>query len=131
MTRCRRVVVATLIVALAAGVTSGLSGCSIFLALSSHQPSTEGNLANQRKVATEFIADYRHPELESIRYTTEGSVNGAGSWGANAVLTVDGKEYEGFIGDLSTGGTLPKAPPGSTSGDITLIYSDGTSEVLK
>lgn len=129
--RYRRVVVAALVVALVAGVTSSLTGCSSSLALSSHQPSMEENFANQRKFAMEFIADCRHPELESIRYTTEGSVNGAGSWGANAVLTVDGKEHEGFLEDLTAGGPLPKAPTGATPGDVTVVHSDGTSEVLK
>jgi hypothetical protein len=44
---------------------------------------------------------------------------------------VDGKEYEGFLGDLTAGGPLPKVPTGSIPGDVTLVYSDGTSEVLK
>lgn len=132
MTRCRRVVVATLIVALAAGVTSGLSGCSIFLALSNHQPSREENLANQRKVALQTIRDYPNPALESIRFTSEGHVNGAGDWNANAVVTIGGKEYQELLGIMLSGGDpFPAAPPGSKSGEVTVSYSDGTSEVLK
>ena len=131
MGRCRRVVVAVLVVALAAGVTSGLSGCSLLRGVVNQQLTTEENLANQRKFALEFIHDDRHPELEYIRYMSEGGVNGAGSWGASVVVTVDGKEYEGRLGDLTSGEPLPKAPLGAKPGDVTVNYTDGTSEVLK
>lgn len=124
-------VAAALIVVLAAGVAGGLSGCSIFRGLVNQQLSTEENLANQRKFAMEFIGDYHNPELQSIRYTTEGHVNGAGSWAASVVLVVGGKEYAGVLGHLTSGEPLPKAPPGTRPGDVTVTYTDGTSEVLK
>jgi hypothetical protein len=128
----RRVVVAVLVVALAAGVTSSLSGCSVFLALASHQPTTEENLANQRKVALQTIRDYPNPALESIRFTSEGNVDGAGGWAANAVVAVGGKEYQEILGTFLSGGDiLPTMAPGSNSGPVNLLYSDDTSEVLK
>lgn len=126
-----RVIAAALALTIAAGATSGLSGCSIFGGIVNQQLSTEGNLANQRKFALEFIGKYHNPELQSIRYTSEGHVNGAGSWGASAVLTIDGKDYDGFLGDLTAGGPLPKAPPGAKPGAVTVSYTDGTSEVVK
>jgi hypothetical protein len=121
-----------LVVALAAGVTSSLSGCSVFLALASHQPTTEENLANQRKVALQTIRDYPNPALESIRFTTEGHANGAGGWAANAVVTIDGQQYEEIVGtSLSGGDAVLTVPPGSISGPFAVAYIDGTSEVLE
>lgn len=131
MARYRRVVVAVLVVALVTGVTTGLGGCSVFRGVVNQQLTTEENLANQRKFASQFVHDYPHPELETIRYTTEGYVDEAGSWGADAVLTLDGKDYEGFLGDLTAGESLPRVPSGATPGDVTLIYSNEASEVLR
>jgi hypothetical protein len=55
---------------IAIGVTSGTTACSILGVPMNQQLSTEGNLANQKKVATELIKRYPHPELESVRFTT-------------------------------------------------------------
>jgi hypothetical protein len=123
---------AALALTITAGITTGLSGCSIFGGIVNQQLSTEENLANQRKVAEQTIRDYPHPALESIRFTSEGHVNGAGDWNANAVLTIDGVEYHELLGVLLSGGDgVPTVPPGSTSGPVTVIYSDGSSEVMK
>ncbi|GAA2048859.1 hypothetical protein GCM10009820_04070 [Leifsonia soli] len=137
MTYCRRrvrIVAAALAVTIAAGTTAGLSGCSIFGGIVNQQLYTEDNLANQRKVAKQTIRDYPHPALESIRFTSEGHVNGAGDWNADAVLMIDGEEYQELLGILLSGGDeVPSVPPGSSSphGPVKVIYSDGTSEVLK
>lgn len=96
------------------------------------QLSTEGNLANQRKVAEQIIRDYPTAQLESIRFTTEGHVNGAGGWAANAVVTIDGKKYEEILGtSVSVGDAFPTIPPGSRPGPVTVVYSDGTTETLR
>ena len=58
-------------------------------------------------------------------------MNRAGDRGASVVLTVDEKEYERLLGHLTGGEPLPRALPGATPGDVTLTYSDGTTEVLK
>lgn len=126
-----RVIAAALAVIIGAGIATGLSGCSIFGGIVNQQLSTQGNLANQRKFALEFTSKYHHPGLQSIQYVTDGYVDGGGSWGASVIVTVDGKEYEGFLGDLTGGGPLPKAIPGSASAGVAVTYSDGTSEVLK
>jgi hypothetical protein len=125
------VIAAALALTITAGITTSLSGCSIYGGIVNQQLSTEDNLANQRKFALEFIHKYRNPGLQSIQFTTEGYVNGAGDWIANAVLTIEAKQYKGSLGDLTGGGPLPKAPPGAKPGDVTVIYSDGTSEVLR
>ena len=123
---------ALLALTIAAGITTGLSGCSILRGTVNQQLSTEGNLANQRKVAQQIIHDYPNPTLESIRFTREGHVDGSGGWSANAVVTIDGKEYQESLGTLVSGGdAFPTVPPGSKPGPVTVIYSDGTSEVFR
>jgi hypothetical protein len=78
------------------------------------------------------IRDYPNPALESIRFTTEGYVDGRGDWSAHADMTVGGREYQEILGTFLSGGDiLPTVPPGSNSGPVTVVYSDGTSEVLK
>ncbi|SEA45724.1 hypothetical protein [Leifsonia sp. 21MFCrub1.1] len=132
MARYRRVVVAVLVVTLATGVTAGLGGCSVFRGVVNQQLTTEENLANQKKVALQTMRDYPNPALESIRFTSEGHVDGGGDWSANATVTIDGKDYREILGILtSVGEVFPKPSPGSTPGAVTVIYSDDTSEVLK
>lgn len=124
----RRVVVVALVVALAAGV----SGCSLLRGAVNQQLATEENLANQRKVAEQITRDYPNPAFESIRFTKESHVDGSGGWSANAVVTIDGKEYEASLGTLvSAGDTSPMVPPASKRGSVAVIYSDSTSEVLR
>lgn len=84
----------------------------------------------QRKAAEEFKSKW--PATESINFTHEGKVSGAGSWGASAIVTMGGKEYQQLVG-LGVGGGDPLPEPGSLppSGAMTVGYSDGTSEVLR
>jgi hypothetical protein len=108
----------------------GLSACSLIGGNRVDQLQT--NLANQRKVAVKWVKDYRTPELERIRFTQDGNVSGGGEWAANAVVTVAGKDYNEILGTFMSGGDpLPTSAPGSTPGSVTVIYSDGSSEVLK
>ncbi|WP_460632094.1 hypothetical protein [Leifsonia lichenia] len=91
----------------------------------------QANLANQRKVAVTFIKDYPNPDLEAIRYVDSGGVRGYGSWAANTVITVTGRDYYGTLGTFfSTGDALPPIESEMHPGPVTLTYSDGTSEVL-
>lgn len=96
------------------------------------QLSAEDNLANQRTVAEKTIRDYPNPALESVRFTNEGKVDGAGAWAATAVITIEGKEYQEILGTFLSGGDiLPTISPGSEPTPVTVIYSDGTTEVMK
>lgn len=89
------------------------------------------NLANQRKAAMEFVST--RPEVEKITFTQEGSVGGAGYWAANAIVTVDGKDYQAIlaVGALGSGEPWDNATPLTFPTAVTLVFSDGTSEVLK
>lgn len=116
-------------IAIIVGVCVGLSGCS--LPGLERAKQMQANLANQRKVAVKFVKNYPNPELEAIAFTNRGSVDGSGSWGANAVITVAGTRYNGILGTfMSSGDALPPVGPEAKPGAVTLIYSDGTSEVL-
>jgi len=128
----RRVIAAALAVIIGAGIATGLSGCSIYGGIVNQQLSTEDNLANQRKVARQTIRDYPNPALESIRFVSEGHVDGAGAWAADAVMIIDGKEYEEILGTFLSGGDpIPSAPPGSKAGPVDVVYSNGMTEVIR
>ncbi|MDR6971806.1 hypothetical protein J2W45_002116 [Leifsonia shinshuensis] len=72
------------------------------------------------------------PDVQVIRFTQPGSVDGGGGWSANAVVTIGGKEYHEILGPNTLGGDpLPDTPAGATSGPVLVQYSDGTSEVLE
>lgn len=97
------------------------------------QTMTAISVANQRKAAHSLINTY--PLVETIRFTDEGRTVGLGGslWGAGAIVTVGGKEYRevlGFDPGTSYGEGLPDAPLDAVPGPVTVIYSDGTSEVL-
>ena len=96
----------------------------------SDQPTTATNLANQRKAALEFVGP--RPEITKVVFSEEGSVGGSGLWAANAVLTVDGNEYQAILG-LGIGATSwepwQNPPPGTMRSTVTVVYSDGTTEV--
>lgn len=117
-------------IAIAVGVCVGLNGCSLFGLDRAKQ--MQADLTNQRKVAVKFIEDYPNSELEAIEFTDKGSIGGYGSWAANAVITVGETKYHGFLGTFtSSGDALPSIESDTKPGTVTLIYSDGTSEVLQ
>lgn len=91
------------------------------------------NLSNQRTAAVKFLKDYPNPDVETIRFTHEGGNPGWGaSWRASAVVTVAGRDYNEILGThISGGNPLPDIVSETTPGSATVIYSDGSSEVLK
>ena len=116
----------------AAAIVIGLSSCSILGGSTVNEQQT--NLANQRKAALTFASN--RPGLEQIRFTSEGRSVGLGGtlWGAGAIVTIGGKEYEesiGFERGTTFGEPMPSLPPQSSRGPVTVIYSDGRSEVLR
>lgn len=102
----------------------------------SQQTALQENIALQRKSALTFRDEWQ-PNVEKIRFTREGNVPGLGaSWRVNAVATIGGTDYQVILDERFGpawvgGGAMP--PELSTSPPrmpLTLIYSDGTSEVI-
>lgn len=119
--------------AIVAAIVIGLSACSSGGRAADQRTETAVSLANQRKAALQFVGN-RH-DVEQIRFTDEGRSVGLGGslWSASAVITLDGKEYEGGLGfdpGTSFGDPMPDAAPNAIFRPVTVIYSDGTSEVL-
>ncbi|TDP98908.1 MULTISPECIES: hypothetical protein [unclassified Leifsonia] len=90
--------------------------------------------ANQKQAALTFLSDYPNPAVESITFTQEGSVGGAGFWAANAIVTIDGRTYDAILGPdrrASSSNPLPRFDPDAPAPtDVTVNYSDDTSEVV-
>lgn len=88
------------------------------------------NLENQRVSAQRFIGNW--PNVEVIEFTREGSVDGSGEWSTNAIVTIEGREYEEIIGPWETAGDdLPNPPESFSRKPAAVKYSDGTSEVFE
>jgi hypothetical protein len=116
--------------AIIGGISAGLSGCSVSGA--DKEVQMQANLANQRKVAVKLVENYPHPALERIEFTNAGSIDGAGTWAANAIVTVAGHEHREILGTFVSGGDeLPAIESEATGRPVTLVYSDGASEVLQ
>ncbi|GAB3582233.1 hypothetical protein GCM10027406_24730 [Leifsonia lichenia] len=91
----------------------------------------------QRASALHFRDEYQ-PNVEKVRFTQEGGRPGLGApWSVNAIATIEGSEYFVIIGPGSgpafVGGTgrPPKAPTPPAHLPLTVVYSDGTSEVIE
>ena len=91
----------------------------------------------QRDSALYFRDRYR-PNVEKVRFTQDGDRPGLGaSWRVNAIATVEGRDYYVIIsptlGPSFVGGTgvPPEAPTPAPHLPLTLVYSDGTSEVIE
>ena len=95
------------------------------------QTAHQENLAKQREVALAFIRE--SPDVDAIKFTHEGNRPGIGaSWSANAIVTIDGKNYNEIIGlDLLAGDGLPSVPPDTVRGPVMVTYSDGSSEIVR
>jgi hypothetical protein len=91
-------------------------------------------LANQRAAAVTFLREYPNPGVETITFTEQGSVGGAGFWAANALVTIEGKDYAAILGTdirATSSNPLPRFDPAAPAPTkVTVVYSDRTSEVL-
>ncbi|HEV7185523.1 MAG TPA: hypothetical protein VGN33_13600 [Leifsonia sp.] len=92
----------------------------------------------QQRASALYFRDEWQPNVEKIRFTQDGSRPGFGaSWRVNAVATIEGGDYYVIIGPDTgpafVGGTgvPPKAPTPPPHLALTVIYSDGTSEVIE
>jgi hypothetical protein len=123
-TRTRR-----LISVIAVALALSLGGCG----LGGNGVNKETNLANQREAAIAFLET--QGGVEKIRFTQEGGLSGFGApWAVNAVVTVNGEEYNEILGTerFSRGGNpLPSIAPGTAPAPVTVIYSDESSEVIE
>lgn len=107
----------------------GLSACSFG---GNAVDSQQVNLDNQRKVAVALLEWMGG--VEEIRFTGEGRESGYGAqWVAGAVVTIQGEEYQMTLGTQTTGvsGELPSDPRDLPRIPTTVIYSDGSSEVIR
>ena len=122
-------------VVLSVALVVGLSACSLIgeRLMSPDPPARE----LQREAALHYKDEYQ-PNVEKIRFTREGGRPGLGAaWSDNAIATVDGVDYQviispdfgpAFVGD---NGMPPDAPTPAPHLSLTVIYSDGTSEVIE
>jgi hypothetical protein len=106
----------------------GLSACAFG---GNAVDSQQVNLDNQRKVAVAFLE--WQGGVEEIRFTREGGESGFGAqWAVNAVVTIHGEDYQMILGTQTMGGDpLPEVGPGSPPTRTTVIFSDGSSEVMR
>ena len=93
---------------------------------------------DQQRASALYFRDQYQPNVEKVRFTQDGSRPGLGApWGANAVATVDGVDYQVIIGpEIGPGfvggsGVPPTAPTPAPRLPLTVVYSDGTSEVIE
>jgi hypothetical protein len=91
----------------------------------------ETNVANQRKASIAFLET--QGGVERIRFVQEGGQPGLGaSWRADPVVTVEGNDYRATLSPrLISSEPLPDIPPEATTGPVTVIFSDGSSEVIE
>jgi len=116
---------------LAIALSVGLSACVFGGNAVSEEKSTHVNLINQRKVALAFLD--LHPGIDRIRFTQDGGPSGFGApWAANAVITMGGEDYQAILGiGILSSDPLPSVAAGTAPGPTTVVYSDGSSEVIE
>lgn len=122
-------------VLLGIALVAGLMGCG---PLRDRLRTPDPPVKELQRESALYFRDEWQPNVEKIRFTQDGDRPGLGaSWSANAVATVEGMDYEviigpetgpGFVGDA---GMPPEAPTPSPHPPLTVIYSDGTSEVIE
>jgi len=107
-------------------VAIGLGACT-FEGDSMNQ--RKANLENQRRSALVLLKN--QGGVEKVRFTSEGGKLGLGApWVVEAVVTIDGREFNEILGPRQLGGDpMPKLPSAPNS-RTTVIYSDGSSEVI-
>ena len=91
----------------------------------------------QREAAL-YYRDAIQPDVEKLRFIEDGGRPGLGaSWGVNAMATVRGVDYqvvitpESYVAFVGDNGEPPEAPTPAPQLPLTVIYSDGTSEVIQ
>lgn len=113
----------------------GLSACSL---IKDRLVTPDPPVRELQRESALYFRDRYQPNVEKIRFTMDGDRPGLGaSWSANAVATIEGSDYFVIIGPESGAGFVggtgfpPKAPSPAPHIPLTVIYSDGTSEVIE
>nr|WP_235500452.1 hypothetical protein [Leifsonia sp. Root227] len=95
-------------------------------------------MLEQQRASALYFRDEYQPNVEKIKFTQDGSRGGLGApWRANAIATVAGDDYFVIIGPDTgpafVGGTgrPPEPLPPAPNLPLTVVYSDGTSEVFE
>ena len=130
-----RVTRAVSTVLLAAALIVGLTACSL---IGDRLMTPDPPVKEQQRASALYFRDEWRPNVEKIRFTRDGSRPGLGvPWCVNAVATIEGLDYHVIIGPNTgpsfVGGTgvPPEAPTPPPHLPLTVIYSDGTSEVIE
>lgn len=120
-----------LVIGVVVALVIGLSACVFGGNAVSEHETAEVDLVNQRKVALAFLE--MHPGTSQIRFTQDGGPSGFGApWAANAVIRIDGEDYQAILGiGILSSDPLPSVPLGATPEPTTIVYSDGSSEVIQ
>ncbi|MEO7015383.1 MAG: hypothetical protein ABI130_13620 [Leifsonia sp.] len=130
-----RVVRAVSAALLGAALIIGLTACSL---IGDRLMTPDPPVREQQRASALYFRDEYQPNVEKIRFTRDGSRPGFGvPWNVNAVATIEGGDYFVIIGPDTgpafVGGTgePPEAPTPSPHLPLTVIFSDGTSEVIE
>lgn len=122
-------------VMVAIALVVGLTACSL---IGDRLMTPDPPVREQQRAAALYYRDEYQPNLEKVRFTREGGRPGLGAaWSVNAIVTVDGSDYQVIIGPNSgpsfvgDEGMPPEAPTPAPHLHLTIIYSDGTSEVIE
>ena len=125
-------------------VSASLMGIALIVGLTACSPirnrlmTPDPPVKEQQRASALYFRDEYQPNVEKVRFTQDGDRPGLGaSWCVNAVATIEGADYYVIIGPDSgpgfVGGTgePPEAPTPAPHLPLTLVYSDGTSEVIE
>jgi len=130
-----RVIRAVIAAVLGGALIVGLTACA---PIRNRLMTPDPPVKEQQRAAALYFRDEYQPNVEKVRFTREGGRPGLGaSWRANAIATVEGSEYYVIIspdlGPSFVGGTgePPEAPTPAPHLPLTVVYSDGTSEVIE
>ncbi|MFJ8895896.1 hypothetical protein ACIRCZ_15025 [Leifsonia sp. NPDC102414] len=120
---------------LGVALIAGLSACSL---IGDRLMPPDPPVRDQQRASALYFRDQWQPNVEEVRFTRDGGRPGLGaSWRANAIATIEGREYYVIISpDLGPSfvggtGTPPEAPTPAPHLPLTVVYSDGTSEVIE
>lgn len=122
-------------VMLAIALVVGLTACSL---IGNRLMTPDPPVRELQREAALYYRDEYQPNLEKIQFTQDGGRPGfSAPWSVNAIATVAGSDYHVIIGPgegpafVGGDGVPPEAPTPAPHLPLTIIYSDGTSEVVE